>query len=191
MRITKNHLDYWREKKASAPAWASGLPAAKGNPSLVNRLINSQAEVRDSRDQTFVIHRTLQILRSQQKRGGLPEFRKGLLSMSREPGARGVMCKRWLDRISHRLVDHRLLAESLLSNMDGFNVAEILSEHLHEPVHFWADRWRFDSCMGVRLEKESMVPFMEKALKKMRGHELEELAQGYDYWQPSRLQSDN
>lgn len=173
MRITKNHLDFWRAKKASIPTWASDLDTVKRPRPSIHGLINSQVE-RDFRDPTLLIERTLVILKSQQRRGGLKTLHKGLLNMSSEPGPRGAMCKRWLRRIGHQNVDFNHLAELLVYRRSGDRIAALIAKECGDHTDYSDGVWRINHAL---VNKSEIRLYVAQALSVMDAVDREQLIQ--------------
>lgn len=178
MRVTKMHLDYWREKKAPTPTWASDMEAVKHPRKIIHSLINCQLGSRDPRDPTFLKERTLNILKSTKKREGTSGLLNKLYDMSDEPGARGSMCKRYLQRLAHQHICHEQLARDLTRKMDGWNISLVFAEHLDEPVQYKQNLWYFEN-LDQTFTQKTLTPILSKALKKMSGYELTKLHKTY------------
>lgn len=178
MRITKMHLDYWKAKKAPTPTWASDLDVVKHPRNAIHSLINCQGGSRDPRDPTFLKERTLNILNSVRRREGLSGLLSKLYSMADEPEARGSMCKRYLNRLAHQHIDHKKLSESLVSNMDGWDVSLIFAEQMDEPVQYKQGSWYFEN-LDQSFTQRSIRPLLHQALSKMSGYQLYELHSKY------------
>lgn len=127
MKITKAHLDYWREKKAPVPAWASDLRVAKSNAADVHGLINAQTEGRYSARKAE-LDRTLKILSGNQRRGGCEFLTNALASMSFEPGLRGAACKRWALRLAKNSRHLGFLADLMIDHLSTSDIAELIGQ---------------------------------------------------------------
>lgn len=96
MKITKDHLLFWQDKKCLLPTWYQDL-IPKMHHVSIHTLINSQ--VSSEWDEA---HNTLAVLRMARKRGALVEV---LARMAQCPGTvinpqrRAAHCKKWLKRI--------------------------------------------------------------------------------------------
>lgn len=115
MKLTRLHLEFWRQRRCPTPSWAHAV-AAKEKLVDVDDIINLNVRLPDPH---FSAHNLLHILTLIRKRKG--DLREALTRMARDPGClirpkeRARYCRKWLRRLNrsphaqNRIESHREL----------------------------------------------------------------------------------
>ena len=104
MKITIEHLNYWRERK-STPRWASALPVSRFNPEpagprvSIHRIVNLNAGLGSTR----CASNTLYVIWLARKNGNLFDcIERCSKNASGNHPRRAAWCKKWLKRLEQQ-----------------------------------------------------------------------------------------
>lgn len=175
MKLTPHHLEYYRQQKAPVPGWASELSGSSNRNVSVHALINIQAGVarEKTRDPSYVIHNTMNILRSVQRREGSEGLRKSLMGMAAAPGCfgrperRAASCRKWLARLGGSTEGFEGLANRLLSQESGEWVAQVFQVHSRSHCSYKDGKWRLDDqLLGLHEIRQPFIKLLSSLDRK-------------------------